>query len=239
MGLAFLLDFAYAAGIAISPTPIVVVLLMLFSPKGRRSALAFLTGWVVGLTLLAFVVYWFLDTGKSALESTSVFSRPAIQILLGIGVIWIGARQWNKPPKQSVEEAAPKWMASADKMLTKSSDKFTPRRALFLGVFMSALSPKNIALMLAFGITLTQVNLRKEEAATLLFLFIILSSLTIGAPVLYALVKGDGAQDDLNRAKNWVVLNRSRSLALLLFALGGIMILNALIEVLQKTTFGQ
>jgi threonine/homoserine/homoserine lactone efflux protein len=238
MGLALLLDFAYAAGVAISPTPVMVVLLMLFSPGGRKSAFAFLIGWVVGLGLLAFVVYWILETGRSALESSSAFSRPAIQIMLGIAVIWIGARQWKKPPRQNAENATPKWMASADRVLSQSSDKFTPRRALFLAVFMSALSPKNIALMLAFGLSLTQASLRTDQSAALLFLFVVLSSLTIGIPVLYAMVKGEGAQDDLNRVKSWVVSNRSRSLALLLFVLAGIMIINALVQVLQKTTFG-
>lgn len=238
MGLAFLFDLAYAAGVAISPTPIVVVLLMLFSPSGRKNALAFLIGWVVGLSLLAIVVFLFLDTGKSVLESSSAFSRPAVQILLGIGILWIAKRQWNKPPKQNAEDATPKWMASADQLLTKSSDKFTPQRALFLAVFMSALSPKNIALMFAFGFTLMQSNLSRQEMGTLLILFVLFSSLTIGIPVLYAMVKGDGAQDSLNEMKNWVMSNRSRAASLLLFVLGGILILNAVLEILQKTTFG-
>lgn len=239
MGAAFLFDLAYAAGVAISPTPIIVVLLMLFSRSGRGNAFAFLIGWVVGLSLLAIVIYLFLNTGKSALESSSPFSRPAIEIFLGIGVIWIGKREWNKPLKQNAKEATPKWMASADQMLTTSSDKFTPRRALFLAIFMSALSPKNIALMLAFGITLMQADLTKSEGGALLILFVLLSSLAIGIPVLYAMVKGDGAQDELNQMKGWVVQNRSRAMSLLLFVLGGIMILNGALELLQRATLGR
>lgn len=236
MGLAFVLDLAYAAGVAISPTPIVVVLLMLFSPGGRKNAFAFLIGWVVGLALLALAIYFLFSTGESVLESSSPFSRPVIQILLGALVIWLGKRRWNKPPKESAEQATPKWMASADQLLTKSSDKFTPRRALFLAIFMSALSPKNIALMLAFILTLTQVDLTRQEIVAFLFLFVVLSSLTIGIPVLYALVKGDSAQNDLNQMKGWVVQNRSRALALLLYVLGGIMLLNGALEILQRVT---
>lgn len=238
MGAAFLFDLAYAAGVAISPTPIVVVLLMLFSPGGRKNALAYLIGWVVGLGLLAILVFALLETGRSVLESSSAFSRPAIQVLLGIGVIWIGIRQWNKPPKSDAEAATPKWMASADQLLTKSSDKLTPRRALFLAVVMSALSPKNIALMFAFALALTQANLSSQEIGALLVLFILFSSLTIGIPVLYAQVKGEGAQASLSQMKDWVIVNRSRSMSLLLFVLGGIMILNAVTELLQKMTLG-
>ncbi len=238
MGLAFVLAFAYAAGIAISPTPIVVVLLMLFAPHGRKNARGFLVGWVVGLALLALVVFMLFDTSKQILESSSPLSRPLIQCALGVGVIWLGKRRWNAPPKETPEQATPKWMASAEQLLTKSSDKFTPRRALFLALFMSALSPKNIALMFAFALTLMQGNLTRQEIAALLFLFVVLSSLTIGLPVLYAMVKGDDAQESLNEMKSWVMLNRGRALALLLFVLGGVMIMNALVEVLQKQTFG-
>jgi threonine/homoserine/homoserine lactone efflux protein len=236
MGVAFFIDLAYAAGVAISPTPIVVVILMLFSPSGRKNAIAFLIGWVVGLALLSFVVYAFLDTGKSLLESTSVFARPAVQILLGVGILALARRQWNKPPKENADEATPKWMASLDQMLTKSSDKFTPQRALFLAVFMSALSPKNIALMFALMLTIMQADLTKEQSVALLIVFVLFSSVTIGIPVLYAFVKGEDAQTSLNEWKTWVVLNRGRALALLLFVLGGIVILNGLIELLQKST---
>jgi threonine/homoserine/homoserine lactone efflux protein len=180
-----------------------------------------------------------LVTGKTVLESSSIFSRPAIQLLLAIIVIWVGVRQWKKPPKENAKEAEPKWLDSADKLLTKSSDKFTPRRAVFLAVFMSALSPKNIALLFAFTLTLTQVDLTTQQITAFLFLFVILSSIAIGIPVLYAMVKGDGAQDTLNQAKSWVERNRSRSMALLLFVLGGIMLLNAVIDVLQRTTLPQ
>ncbi|MCG3142305.1 MAG: hypothetical protein HDKAJFGB_03742 [Anaerolineae bacterium] len=238
MGLAIVLLLAYAAGVAISPTPILVILLILFSASGRRNGFGFLGGWIIGLSLLALLTFLLLAPGEQILTATSSLARPLVQCAIGLGVIWLGKRRWNVPPQETAEAAMPKWMASADQFLTKSSDKFTPRRALALALFMSAFSPKNIALMLAFGLTLTQADFSQQTAAAFLFLFVILSSLTIGLPVLYAALKGDDAQETLNQIKRWVMLNRSRALALLLFALGAIMLLNALVELMQNLTSG-
>ena len=38
-----------AIGVAISPVPIIAVILMLFSAKAKRNGLAFLLGWLGGL----------------------------------------------------------------------------------------------------------------------------------------------------------------------------------------------
>ena len=45
-----------ALGVAISPIPIIAVILMLLSPKARINGLAFLLGWVVGLAVVGIVV---------------------------------------------------------------------------------------------------------------------------------------------------------------------------------------
>jgi len=237
MGTVFILDLAYAAGIAISPTPIVVVILMLFSPAGRRNALAYLIGWIIGLTLLGIVLVFFVDTGLSILEHSTLFAKPIVQVLLGVGVIFLAWRRWNKPQNTTIEEVQPKWMVSLDKVLTQSSDKFTPRRALVLAVVMSALSPKNIALMLALLVAFSQVNLDETQYAFLMVVFIVFSSVTIGIPILYAMVKGENSQAALTEWKNWVITNRGRALSLLLFVLGGIAIMNGIIGMVEANAF--
>ncbi len=59
MGPILVLDVAYAAGIAFSPTPIIVLILILYTGMaGRRTrgcAIAFLIGWVAGLAVLGIV----------------------------------------------------------------------------------------------------------------------------------------------------------------------------------------
>ena len=45
-----------AIGIAISPLPIIAVILMLTTPKARTNGPAFLAGWLLGLVVVAGVV---------------------------------------------------------------------------------------------------------------------------------------------------------------------------------------
>jgi hypothetical protein len=45
-----------AIGVAISPVPIIAVILMLFSKKAKGNSLAFLVGWVLGLAIVGVIV---------------------------------------------------------------------------------------------------------------------------------------------------------------------------------------
>lgn len=234
MGGIIFLDFLYAVGMALSPTPIVMVILMLFGPNGRRNALAFWIGWVIGLGILAAVLYGLTRTGTGLLEANGIFSRPTLQILIGLGIILLAYKQWNKPPKQTAAGAAPKWLGSLEDWLTKSSDKFTPRRALALAIVMSAASLKNIALMLAVVLAITQANLDAAATLILFVFFVLLSSVTIGLPVMYALAQGENARQTLEQWKLWVIENRGRAVALLLFTLGIIVTINGVIALSEQ-----
>ena len=45
-----------AIGIAISPVPIIAIILMLITPKARGNGLAFLGGWMLGLAIVGTIV---------------------------------------------------------------------------------------------------------------------------------------------------------------------------------------
>ena len=44
-----------AVGVAISPVPIIALILMLFSAAAGRNSLAFLAGWLIGLSAVGIV----------------------------------------------------------------------------------------------------------------------------------------------------------------------------------------
>ena len=45
-----------AVGVALSPLPIVAVVLMLVTPRGRANGLAFVAGWIAGLAVVGAIV---------------------------------------------------------------------------------------------------------------------------------------------------------------------------------------
>lgn len=232
MGGILLLDLAYAAGVALSPTPIIIVILILFGSGGRRNAFAFLLGWIIGLAVLAVVLVAF-DIAERFLSPNDVIARPGIQVLLGLGVVFLAYRQWKKPPV-SAEAAAPKWLNSLNNVLTESSEKFTPLRALGLAVVMSALSAKNIALMLAIILAISQIGPDVRDFVILMTVFVLVGSLTIGVPVVYAWLQGENAQAALTGWKDWIIQNRSRAMAALLAVLGIVATFNGIVELVGR-----
>ena len=58
----------YAIGVAISPVPIIAVILMLFSARARVNGPMFLAGWVVALGVVSAVAYALADAGDAATD---------------------------------------------------------------------------------------------------------------------------------------------------------------------------
>jgi hypothetical protein len=61
----------YAIGVAISPVPIIAVILMLFSTRARVNGPMFLAGWVVALGVVSAVAYALAEAGDAATDSTA------------------------------------------------------------------------------------------------------------------------------------------------------------------------
>ena len=61
----------FAIGIAISPIPIIAIILILFSNRATANGLAFLFGWVAGLAVVGTAVYLFANAAKQASLSFS------------------------------------------------------------------------------------------------------------------------------------------------------------------------
>ena len=58
----------WAVAVAISPIPIIAVILMLFTPKANTNGPAFLVGWVVGLSLVVGIIYSLADGTDAATD---------------------------------------------------------------------------------------------------------------------------------------------------------------------------
>ena len=65
MGQAIGQILSFGVGVAISPVPIIAVVLILATPKGRTNGPAFLAGWIVGIAALGTIVL-LVSNGASA-----------------------------------------------------------------------------------------------------------------------------------------------------------------------------
>ena len=110
-----------AVGIAVSPIPIVAVVLMLVSARARANGPAFLAGWVVGVAGLGALLL--LAAGAVGSDDGG---QPAswvswLKLVLGIALLVLALGQWRGRPRAGADAPTPKWMDAVD--------HFTPVKA--------------------------------------------------------------------------------------------------------------
>lgn len=162
-----------AVGVAISPLPIVAVVLMLVSARGRANGVAFLAGWVVGIAG-AGTILLLVASGAGAHDD----GQPAdwvswLKLLLGVGLLLLATRQWRGRPHGGEEPPTPKWMGALD--------AFTPVKAGGAAIVLSALNPKNLLLIVAGMAAIAQNGIPGGEQAVALVVFTLVASIGVAA----------------------------------------------------------
>jgi len=202
-----------AIGIALSPFPIIGLILMLLSKNARKNSLMFMLGWLAGLTIVAIVVLALVNAGKIvAGERATQTGVLWGKLLLGIALLFLAFRNWKKRPKAGEQAEMPKWMTTIDAV--------QPSRALILGVLLSGVNPKNLLLNVAAAGTIAAAALTTTETALVTIVFILISSITIIGPVLYVQIAGERAEEGLDELKVWLLQHNAAIMAVLLLVMG-------------------
>jgi threonine/homoserine/homoserine lactone efflux protein len=205
-----------ALGIAISPIPVIVAILMLLSPNARTTSVGFLVGWIAG-TVVAVVAVTLL----SALlpEDDSDASNPVkgtIGLALGVLLILLAAKQWRARPRGPAEPGLPKWMSAIDTM--------TPVKGLGLGLLLSALNPKNLIMAAGAGIAIGGSDLGNGQTVVVIAVFTAIAASTVAVPVIGYLVAADRMAEPLDTLRGWLVRENTVVMAILLLVIGVVMI---------------
>jgi threonine/homoserine/homoserine lactone efflux protein len=210
----------FAIGVAISPIPIIAVILMLFSNRAKVNGPVFLLGWVVGLSVVVAVVYSIAHAANAATDSTSSDSVSWIKV--GLGVVLLGAarRQYAKRPEPGEEPAMPKWMATVDDL--------KPGAAFGLAILCSAVNPKNLILAVGAAAGVAQVNDSVGDAVGALIAFVVIASLSVAFAVGYYLFGGEKAHAHLDDLKAWLSVHNAAVMAVLFLVFGVVLIAKGL-----------
>jgi threonine/homoserine/homoserine lactone efflux protein len=205
-----------ALGIAISPIPIIAIILMLITPKARSNGLAFLIGWMAGLAVVGGIAL--VVASAVGLSSSSEPSRTesVIKLMLGLLLLVVAVRQWRARPKPGEKAALPKWM--------QTLDTFTPVKSFGIAALLSGLNPKNLALNLAAMSIVASAGLPTSSQAMALLVVVIIGSIGIIAPVVVYFAGGDKSAKVLGTWKAWLAENNTTVMAVLLLVLGVVLI---------------
>lgn len=198
-----------AVGVAISPVPIIAVILMLFSKAAKLNSSSFLVGWVIGLLLVGVVV---LASGVTTSDGAPSTASGWIKVLIGVVFVALGVKQWKGRPRPGEAASVPTWMAKID--------DFTAAKAFGIGVLLSAVNPKNLGLTLAAAATIGGSGLSTSEEYVVMLLFVATASSTIATPVIVNLILGSRAAATLTTMKEWLVANNTTVMSVLFVVLG-------------------
>jgi threonine/homoserine/homoserine lactone efflux protein len=200
-----------AVGVAISPLPIVAVVLMLVSSRGRANGLAFVLGWVAGIVAAGAIL---LVIGSSVDLSTGESADRSSWLKVGLGVLllFVALRHFRGRPHDDEEPATPHWMGALD--------TFTPAKAAGAGVVLSALNPKNLLLIVAGMTAIAETGISTGDQIVALIVFAVVASLGVGAPVAISIALGDRSRDLLDRLKTWMEHNNAVIISVLLLLIG-------------------
>ena len=199
-----------ALAVGLSPIPIIGIILMLATPTGSTNGLAFLLGWVVGLTALGTIV---LVTASGADSSSDAPDWANIaRIAAGAALLLLALKQWRGRPRPGEEAKLPAWM---DKV-----DHFTVRHSLMLGFALAAINPKNLVLVVAAATTIAQASISNGQQAIALGLFILIGTIGTGVPIILYLTMRERSEDFLLGLKGWMTRNNAVIMAALLLLIG-------------------
>jgi uncharacterized membrane protein YidH (DUF202 family) len=204
----------FAVGIAISPVPIITVILMLFTPRPRSNGAGFILGWFLGIGIPALVVFM-VDRVINQGDVATPPSRMALNLRIAVGVILILVAAWNwmHRNKQDVENKKP--------LLMRVVDSITPWKAIVLGfLFADVTNPKNLALTVAGCMAITAGHLSAVGNAIVLTLFTGMASLGVALPVLLFLSGGDAAKLTVEQWRQWLMKHKKGVMALLFLVFG-------------------
>jgi len=195
MGEAIGQSLPLAIGVALSPVPIIAVVLMLTTPRARANGPAFVLGWLVGLGVVGAIVLAL--AGPSASEE----GQPAtwvswLKLVLGLGLLLVAARQFRGHPHEGEEAPLPKWMGAID--------RFRAGQALGGGTALAAANPKNLLLAVGGAAAIAQTGIPASQQAIAYAVFAVIGTLGVGAPVGIYLAMGKRSAELLGRLKNWM-----------------------------------
>lgn len=208
-----------AVVVAISPVPILAVILMLLAPNARGTGPGFLLGWIVGIAGVTTGVLALADSDPDP----SGGSPPAVawvELMLGVLLLPLAVRQWWSRPEPGTQPGLPRWMAAVD--------RFTAVRAGGLGLVLSVVNPKALPTCVVAGAAIAGGALSGAQAALSVVVFTGIAASTVALPVLAHLVGRQHMTRPLEALRRWLTVRSAVVTATLLLVIGVVLIVQGL-----------
>lgn len=209
-----------AVGVALSPIPIIAVVLMLVTERARSNGPAFVAGWLVGLAIVGAIVLAAASGGDASDDGAPATWVSILKLVLGVLLLLVAVRQWRGRPGEGDEPKTPKWM--------QTIDSFTPSKSFGMAALLSGLNPKNLLLAIAAGAAIAQTGVSTGEEIVAYAVFTLIATVGVGLPVVLYFALGDRSRQLLDRLNTWMGRNNAAIMAVLCLVIGAKLIGDAI-----------
>jgi hypothetical protein len=204
-----------AIAVALSPVGVSVFLLMLLSEHEIENARAYALGWAATFSVIAIGA---LLTGVSF---KATHPPTAVRLLeVGAGVVVIAAAVFILTRLSAGHLRRSRWLAI--------TDGISAWRAGVLGVLFALINPKDVALSVGAGATVSDAPLSGAQSALAIAVFAAVATVTITVPLTVALLAGERAQPTLRAWHDWLDRNAPAVTSALLAVAGVLLIVDGL-----------
>ena len=202
----------FAVGVALSPMPIVAIVLMLLTPRARANGVTFVLGWMVGIGAAGAILLSIASPSDAGEEGAPADWVSWVKLLLGVLLLLVAAREWKARPPADAEVAMPKWMDALDGI--------TPVKAGGLAVLLGTINPKNLLLIGGGVAAVAQTGASAGDQTVAWIVFTLIATIGVATPLVIYFVMGDRAAATLEGLKTWMARNNTTVLAVLCLIIG-------------------
>ena len=204
----------FAVGLLLSPSPIIVALLILLSSSGRAGGVIYGLGRLVGVAVVAVLVSLLAEV--ITIESGSSLVSASVKTALGIALLGFAVVKWLRRPETTEAVPLPRWMASVEGM--------SPTGAAGLGFLLPVANPKELAFTVGAGLTIGGAGLPRAATVSLALCYTVIARLTVIVPIAAFVLDPDRMVGPLGRARAWLVQNNDTIMSILFVIIGSMLI---------------
>lgn len=196
---------------AVSPTSLVPAIALLGSRNGPRAVAAYFLGSLASYAVVAGAVAGGVVATSGGSSGGVTTARAVFELAAGVASIVFAARFWLRRDAVQPRESQPGWL------------RFFDRLGL-VGSFLFGAFWINAVLAVDAGLEIARASFgpRETTAAVLLYALVAASTSLMVLGVYFA--DRERADERLAAARDWSVRNGNAALAILLFALGALLV---------------
>ena len=193
--------------VAISPLSIIPAVLVLHTPRPKLTSLAYLGGWIFGLTALT-AIFIQVSGLLGGLDETPAWASW-LRIVIGIALIVFGVFRWLTRKRSA---HSPAWM---DKITGA-----TPGRAAVIAAALVVVNPKVLFICAAAGLAIGSAGLGTAGACISGAFYVLVAASSVAIPVLAYAGAGERLDGPLIRLKDWMERHNAALVAVILTVIG-------------------